>query len=194
MQSYKQVSSHGMWIWSVLPGTATLFLFVCFTLSFDEAPIFLLKRKKKVVLLNNPPLNYSKSLEEYGVGWFGGCVGMCQTISPLSCYASLHTKFRLLGHLCLCSVARPPCTDASFTQSYLPRTFKTPLMSSQPFTHPGIPKPQPLLPAASYLLPHTSEMHGPLHKPFLLPISQKTPLPPPQHWDRSAYTSVSCQP
>lgn len=57
-----------------------LYFFICFTLSFDEALIFLLKRKKKRCL------SYSKSLEEYRVGWFGGCVGTCQTISPLSCY------------------------------------------------------------------------------------------------------------
>lgn len=54
MQSYKQVSSHGMWVWSVLPGTMTLFFVICFTLSFDEALICLLKRKKEVVLANNP--------------------------------------------------------------------------------------------------------------------------------------------
>lgn len=98
------------------------------------------KEEKNVVLVNNPPLNYSKSLEEYGVGWFGGCEGMCQTISPLSCYASLHTKLRLLGHLCLCSVARPPCTDACFTQSYLPRTFQDPTDVLPTFYPPRDPK------------------------------------------------------
>lgn len=85
---------------------------VCLKLSSDEAPLFPLKREKKVVLVNNPPLSYSKSMGTEFAG-FEGCVGMCQTISPLSCDTLLHTSPRLLGHLCLCSVARPPCSDIS---------------------------------------------------------------------------------
>lgn len=66
-----------MWVCSVIPDTAALLYWVClpFTLSFDEAPLFPLKRKKKVVLVNNPPLSYSKSTG-YRVCWFGG--GLCR--------------------------------------------------------------------------------------------------------------------
>lgn len=54
--------------------------------------------------------------------------------------ASPHTKLRLLGHLCPCSVARPPCTDASFTQSYPPRIFQDPTDVLPTFYPPRDPK------------------------------------------------------
>lgn len=60
-----------------------------------------------MVLVNNPPLSHSKSIW-YRVCCFGGCVGVCQTISLLSCDALLHTWLRFLGHLCPCSVSRSP--------------------------------------------------------------------------------------
>lgn len=63
-----------------------------------------------MVLVNNPPLSYSKSMRTEFAG-FEGSVGMCQTTSSLSCDTLLHTLTRLLGHLCLCRVARPPCSD-----------------------------------------------------------------------------------
>lgn len=89
-----------MWVCSVIPDTAALLYWVClpFTLSFDEAPLFPLKRKKKVVLVNNPPLSSSKSIG-YRVCWFGGlCRHMPDHLSAILCLTS-H-----LGHLCPCKV------------------------------------------------------------------------------------------